>query len=245
MATPVRCGASRHLPAVSAPHSHVIYGSFKPFGTQKGRTTRPKWPRRRRQAWIQDLQCSDVSPEALKALRRSQELADLDGTACCAAHVAYVLVAEVLGATGAPTPWGADVAGAAGALRRRAAAGEGEALPRLLEAAERQRAPAKVGLRDLCAAIFELSRGRGKGKTMRKRLVCFALRPWRAAAELRVDGRGAPKCAAGARSAWGWRKRGGSRGFLTVSDLIWSKKMLDLRGVDMPEAARTTCSRGL
>ena len=131
MATPVPCAASRHLPGPSAPPRH------SPL-----------------EAWIQDLQRSDYSPEALKALRRAQELGEEDG-ACRAAHVAYVLVAEVLGATGAPTPWGADVAGAAVALRRQARQ-EGEPLERLLERAQEQRAPAKVGLRDLCAAIFEL-----------------------------------------------------------------------------------------
>ncbi|CAJ1333345.1 unnamed protein product [Effrenium voratum] len=105
-------------------------------------------------AWIQDLQRGDYSPDALKALRRSEELANSHNARCGAAHVAYVLVAEVLGTTGAPTPWGADVVGAAGELLARARDGQGEALQELLDAAAAQRAPAKVGLRDLCAALF-------------------------------------------------------------------------------------------
>eukprot|EP00931_Biecheleriopsis_adriatica_P059260 TRINITY_DN35429_c0_g1_i1.p1 TRINITY_DN35429_c0_g1~~TRINITY_DN35429_c0_g1_i1.p1 ORF type:complete len:507 (+),score=135.62 TRINITY_DN35429_c0_g1_i1:29-1522(+) len=109
-------------------------------------------------AWIQDLQRSDYSPDALKALRRSEELAAAQGRACAPAHVAYVLVAEVLGTTGAPTPWGADVPGASAELLQLASSGSeasGEALQELLEAAASQRAPAKVGLRDLCAALFQ------------------------------------------------------------------------------------------
>eukprot|EP00435_Cladocopium_sp_Y103_P052703 s239_g16.t1 len=88
------------------------------------------------------------------ALRRSQELASQQEVVCNAAHVAYVLVAEVLGTTGAPTPWGANVPGAAAELLTRASSGS-ENLDQLLDAAAAQRAPAKVGLRDLCAALFK------------------------------------------------------------------------------------------
>ncbi|CAL1155762.1 unnamed protein product, partial [Cladocopium goreaui] len=88
------------------------------------------------------------------ALRRSQELAAQQEVVCNAAHVAYVLVAEVLGTTGAPTPWGANVPGAAADLLTRAQLGS-ENLDQLLHAAAAQRAPAKVGLRDLCAALFQ------------------------------------------------------------------------------------------
>jgi len=104
-------------------------------------------------AWIQDLQRSDYSPDALKALRRSQELATEQGVTCNAAHVGYVLVAEVLGTTGAPTPWGANVPGASAELLTRAQNGA-EDLQKLLDEAAAQRAPAKVGLRDLCAGLF-------------------------------------------------------------------------------------------
>lgn len=105
--------------------------------------------------WIQDLQRSDYSPDALKALRRSEELANSQGCPCSAAHVGYVLVAEVLGTTGAPTPWGADVPGASSELLELAKEGSGaQALQRLLDAASEQRAPAKVGLRDLCAGLY-------------------------------------------------------------------------------------------
>eukprot|EP00930_Biecheleria_cincta_P094630 TRINITY_DN8596_c0_g1_i1.p1 TRINITY_DN8596_c0_g1~~TRINITY_DN8596_c0_g1_i1.p1 ORF type:complete len:475 (+),score=113.14 TRINITY_DN8596_c0_g1_i1:167-1591(+) len=109
-------------------------------------------------AWIKELQHSEYSPDALKALRRSEELAASQGSRpCLPAHVAYVLVAEVLRTTGAPTPWGADVPGASAELLERAASADGseEDLQILLDAAAAQRAPAKVGLRDLCAALFE------------------------------------------------------------------------------------------
>ncbi|CAK9043258.1 unnamed protein product [Durusdinium trenchii] len=105
-------------------------------------------------AWIQDLQRSDYSPDALKALRRSEELSAQQGVSCNSAHVAYVLLAEVLGTTGAPTPWGANVPGAASELLKRAQTGASKELQSLLDAAAAQRAPAKVGLRDLCAALF-------------------------------------------------------------------------------------------
>jgi len=109
-------------------------------------------------AWIQDLQRSDYSPDALKALRRSEEVASSQGRPCTPAHVAYILITEVLGTTGAPTPWGADVPGASAELLDLAKTSSSD-LQALLDAAEKQRAPAKVGLRDLCAALYDAGVG--------------------------------------------------------------------------------------
>lgn len=107
-------------------------------------------------AWIVDLQRPDYSPDALKALRRADELASGQGRPCGAAHVAYVLLAEVIASTGVPTPWGADVPGATSELLEIASQElSSEGLKKLVDATAAHSQPAKAGLKDLCTALFD------------------------------------------------------------------------------------------
>lgn len=151
----------------------------------------------RQSGWMGKLDASDYTPEVFRIFQRAEALAvegvlgalcarrgspltsgplDLEGPpqpgTCTAAHVAYVVVAEVLGRLGASAPWGTDVPSAVADLREAAAAGEcaGEGheekggLAQLLRAASAQRPnePGPMEFEDLCGALFEPSVGLSK-----------------------------------------------------------------------------------
>jgi len=151
----------------------------------------------RQSGWMGKLDATEYTPEVFRIFQRAEALA-VEGAlrslgagrgrplapgplgleeppqagACTAAHVAYVVVAEVLGRLGASAPWGTDVPSAVADLREAAAAGEGagegheesSGLAQLLRAASAQRPnePGPVEFEDLCGALFEPSVGLSK-----------------------------------------------------------------------------------